>query len=122
MDVFSIPCTRVVGHVVVGLGTAGTTGAAQVPRMPGYQRMEHMTWIYMLVHIHPTFYKLKKQTFTFMMQLVIYVKGMVHIKLHFFLLFTMPFQNLYFPFFVKQKRDVKQKLDGDLYCQGLKAP
>ncbi len=35
-------------------------------------------------HIHPTFYKLKKQTFTFMMQIVIYVKGIVQPKLQFF--------------------------------------
>ncbi len=45
VDVLGVPCTWVVGHIVVGLGVGGTAGAAQAPRMPGYQRMQHVKWI-----------------------------------------------------------------------------
>lgn len=123
MDVLGIPCTWLVGHVVVGLGVGGTAGAAQVARMPGYQRMQHeMNMQPMLAHIHPTFYKLK-QTFTLMMQLVIYLKGTVQLKLHLFFHHLLSSSKTFIVLsFMKQKGDVKQKTDGDLYCQGLKAP
>lgn len=76
----------------------------------------------MLAHIHPTFYKLK-QTFTLMMQLVIYLKGIVQLKLHFFFHHLLSSSKTFIVLsFMKQKGDVKQKTDGDLYCQGLKAP